>query len=371
MSLAAASTPWLRQRAAHSALWLRQNLFSSWANGIASAIGILFLGWLGWQFLEWGVVHASWQGESRDACLKPQQGACWAFVRAKWSQFLYGRYAEEELWRVQLVFALMALSALLLFGPWRKHAGWRIGAALGLAPILIIWLLLGGAGLTPVPTTLWGGLLLTLVVALSGIAASFPIGILLALARQSSLRLLRLMAIGFIEFVRGVPLITVLFMASIMLPLFFPPGVQFDKLMNCLIGVALFASAYMAEVVRGGLQAIGRGQYEAARALGLTYWQMQRHVVLPQALGLVVPGIVNTFIGLFKDTSLVLIIGLFDLLGIVQFHFTDASWSTPQTRLSGYAFAGAVFWAFCYAMSRYSQSLERQLERGKAHESSA
>ena len=352
-------------------VWMRQNLFSSWGNGLASAAAAVFLVWLGWQMLEWGIVQASWQGDNRDACLKPQQGACWAFVGAKWEQFVYGRYAEAEIWRVQLVFALMAGSALLLFGPWRAHTRWRMGAALGAAPLLIVWLLRGGGGLTPMPTTLWGGLMLTLVVALSGIAASFPLGILLALARQSSLRLVRALAIGFIEFIRGVPLITILFMASIMLPLFFPPGVQFDKLVNCLIGVALFASAYMAEVVRGGLQAIPRGQYEAARALGLTYWQTQRHIVLPQALALVVPGIVNTFIGLFKDTSLVLIIGLFDLLGMVQFHFTDASWSTPQTRLSGYAFAGAVFWAFCYAMSRYSQSVERKLEKSDGAKTAA
>lgn len=354
----------LAQIGARQILWLRRNLFSSWANGLASSLALLFAGWLGWQALEWGVLQASWQGENREACLGPQQGACWAFVAAKWEQFLYGRYAQDEVWRVQLVFALMAASVLLLFGPWRTGRGWRVGLALGAAPLLVLWLLRGGLGLTAVPTTLWGGLLLTLVVALSGIVASFPLGILLALARQSDLRLVRALAIGFIEFIRGVPLITVLFMASIMLPLFFPPGLQFDKLVNCLIGVALFASAYMAEVVRGGLQSLPRGQYEAARALGLTYWQTQRQVILPQALARVVPGIVNTFIGLFKDTSLVLIIGLFDLLGIVQFHFTDASWSTPQTRLSGYAFAGAVFWLFCYAMSRYSQAVEKQLERG-------
>ena len=227
-------------------------------------------------------------------------------------------------------------------------------------------MLTGGLfGLPVVETTDWGGLLVTLVVAVTGIAASLPLGIVLALGRRSKLPIIRYLCIGFIEVFRGVPLITVLFMASVMLPLFLPDGVNFDKLMRCLIGVALFSSAYMAEVVRGGLQAIPKGQYEAAAALGLGYWKTTRLIILPQALKLVIPGIVNTFIGLFKDTTLVLIVGLFDLLGIVQFHFTDASWATPETHITGYVFAGAVFWAFCFAMSRYSIFMENRLSTGR------
>ena len=233
---------------------------------------------------------------------------------------------------------------------------------LGFFPVFAFALLTGGMfGLTEVSTSDWGGLLVTLVVAITGIVASLPLGIGLALGRRAQLPVLRALCIGFIEIFRGVPLITVLFMASVMLPLFLPDGVNFDKLMRCLIGVALFSSAYMAEVVRGGLQAIPRGQVEAAAALGMSYWKTTRLIVLPQALKMVIPGIVNTFIGLFKDTTLVLIVGLFDLLGIVQLHFTDASWATPETHITGYVFAGFVFWAFCFAMSRYSIFMEKRL----------
>jgi general L-amino acid transport system permease protein len=221
-------------------------------------------------------------------------------------------------------------------------------------------------GLRPVETQLWGGLLVTLVVAIVGIVASFPLGILLALGRRSKLPAVKLVSVIFIEFWRGVPLITVLFMSSVMLPLFLPDGVNFDKLLRALIGVALFASAYMAEVVRGGLQAIPKGQYEAADAMGLSFWQGIGLIIMPQALKLVIPGIVNTFIGLFKDTSLVLIIGLFDLLGIVSLNFSDANWASPSTPATGFVFAAFVFWIFCFGMSRYSIYMERRLHRGHA-----
>src|SRR6185295_4827807 len=228
------------------------------------------------------------------------------------------------------------------------------------AAVLLLCVILGiNFGLEPVETSLWGGLLVTLVVAIVGIVASLPIGILLALGRRSKLPVIRVCSVVFIEFVRGVPLITVLFMASVMLPLFLPPGVNFDKLLRALVGVALFSAAYMAEVVRGGLQAIPRGQYEASQALGLSYRKMMQLVVLPQALKIVIPGIVNSFISLFKDTSLVLIIGIYDLLGIVQLGFNDPNWASPYTPAAGYVFAGAVFWFFCFLMSRYSIYTER------------
>ena len=207
-------------------------------------------------------------------------------------------------------------------------------------------------------------MLVTLIVAVTGIVASLPIGILLALGRRSKMPAIRLLSVTFIEMVRGVPLITVLFMASVMLPLFLPSGVNFDKLLRALVGVALFSSAYMAEVVRGGLQAIPKGQYEAARALGLTYWMMMIFIILPQALRIVIPGIVNTFIGLFKDTTLVSIVGLFDLLGIIQAGFADQKWVSPTTAPTGYLGAAFIFFVFCFAMSRYSMYMERRLATG-------
>ncbi|WP_321341271.1 amino acid ABC transporter permease [Breoghania sp.] len=219
-------------------------------------------------------------------------------------------------------------------------------------------------GLMPVETSYWGGLLVTLVIAVSGIAASLPLGIVFALGRRSNMPVVRLVSIIFIEFWRGVPLITVLFMSSVMLPLFLPEGTNFDKLLRALIGVALFASAYMAEVVRGGLQAIPKGQYEGAMALGLRYWPMMWLIIMPQALKLVIPGIVNTFIGMFKDTTLVLIIGLFDLLGQIQSSYTDPTWATPSQSHTGYLFAAAIYWVFCFSMSRYSIFMENKLHTG-------
>ena len=219
-------------------------------------------------------------------------------------------------------------------------------------------------GLRHVRTDVWGGMLVTLVIAVTGIAASLPIGIVLALARRSNMPLIRLLSIAFIEFWRGVPLITVLFMSSVMLPLFASEGVSVDKLLRALIGVALFASAYMAEVVRGGLQAIPKGQYEGASAMGLSYWQSMRLIILPQALTLVIPGIVNTFIGLFKDTTLVLIIGLFDFLGQIQASFSDPTWATPVQSSTAYLFAAICYFVFCFGMSRYSIYMENRLDTG-------
>ena len=229
---------------------------------------------------------------------------------------------------------------------------------------LVMVLLAVDFGLRHVPTDRWGGLLVTLVIAVTGIAASLPIGVMLALGRRSHMPIVRMFSVIFIEFWRGVPLITVLFMSSVLLPLFLPEGVTFDKLLRALVGVAMFASAYMAEVVRGGLQAIPKGQFEGAMALGLNYGQMMRMIIMPQALKLVIPGIVNTFIGLFKDTTLVLIIGLFDFLGQIQSSFTDPTWATPVQSLSAYLFAAAIYFVFCFGMSRYSIFMERRLDTG-------
>lgn len=342
--------------------WARANLFATKLDTALTLLAFTLVVYVVEAIFGWAIIDASFFGDDRTACLKEVQGACWPFIEAKFGQFIYGRYPDAERWRVDLVFlsGLIGLIPMLMPNVGFKRA--NMIYLLGFYPIFAFIMLNGGvSGLAAVDTTDWGGLLVTLVVAITGIVASLPLGTLLALGRRSDLPIVRALCIGFIEIFRGVPLITVLFMASVMLPLFLPDGVNFDKLVRCLIGVALFSSAYMAEVVRGGLQAIPKGQYEAAAALGLGYWKTTRLIILPQALKLVIPGIVNTFIGLFKDTTLVLIVGLFDLLGIVQLHFTDASWATPETHITGYVFAGTVFWLFCFAMSRYSIFMESHL----------
>nr|WP_246270763.1 amino acid ABC transporter permease [Hongsoonwoonella zoysiae] len=348
---------------------MRRNLFSSIPNTILTLIGV----WLAYSIfapiINFAFINAVWTGDNRDACLAQnvgrEVGACWPYVEAYFPQFIYGRYPVEERYRVDIVYLLFALLIVPMLIP--TVPGKRINALLLLVafPIISFILLVGGYfGLPVVETSQWGGLLVTLVIAITGITVSLPIGILLALGRRSDMPIVRLLSVIFIEFWRGVPLITVLFMASVMLPLFLPEGVTFDKLMRVLIGVTLFSSAYMAEVVRGGLQAIPSGQYEGAQALGLRFWQMMRLIILPQALKLVIPGIVGTFIGLFKDTTLVLIVGMFDLLGQVQSSFTDPTWSSPSQSHTGYLFAAVIFWIFCFGMSRYSLFMEKKLHTG-------
>jgi len=454
--------------------WIYHNLMHPWYNAVLTVIGGTISVLAIWTVLDFVFLGAVWRGTGREACLTESGAlihACWVFVGARFSQFMYGFYPTLERWRVDFSFVLLVLAVIPLFlrEEWIKRglglglaaaatllslyygfgpavviafmmftpygltrarlgtllprsddnaaigfgirlaliivagiAGYLLGrafvgaaeaASLGwmsafmafglitlnratvkawitfllifIYPFIAYYLWLGdGFGLTFVETAKWGGLFLTLVVAGTGIAASLPIGILFALGRRSDMPAIRSVSIAFIELWRGVPLITVLFMSSVMLPLFLPEGVNFDKLLRALIGVALFSAAYMAEVVRGGLQAIPKGQYEAAAAMGLGYWKMMRLVILPQALKLVIPGIVNTFIGLFKDTTLVLIIGLFDLLGIVQAATTDPQWLGMA--VEGYIFTAFVFWIFCFSMSRYSMYIERKLHTGHA-----
>jgi general L-amino acid transport system permease protein len=344
--------------------WLRDNLFSSVGNTFLTVFGIYLIYTIVSGLYGFAIGHATWTGENGDAC-RANSGACWPMVTAKFSQFMYGRYPLEERWRVDLTYVLAIIGLVPLMIPSVPYKLYNAIYLFAIFPVISFVLLVGGyLGLSHVPTEFWGGMLVTLVVASVGITASFPLGIMLALGRRSRMPLVRWASVGFIEFVRGVPLITVLFMSSVMLPLFLPPGWNFDKLLRALVGVALFASAYMAETIRGGLQAIPRGQFEGADALGLNYRQKMSLIVLPQALKLVVPGIVNTFIGLFKDTSLVLIIGLFDLLGIVQQNNTDQKWLAPTNAMTGYLFAGFVFWIFCFGMSRYSAFVERRLSTG-------
>jgi general L-amino acid transport system permease protein len=354
--------------------WLRANLFSSITDSILTIVGVSVLILAIPPLVDWLFLSAQWVGTDRSFCattvqggMQPEgwSGACWAFVGDKFQQFIYGRYPVAERWRVNLV-ALMFIALLTpLLIPSVPRKALNALLLFIVFPIIAFILLLGGwFGLTHVETPLWGGLMVTLILSFVGISVSLPCGILLALGRRSRLPVIKAVCVAFIELVRGVPLVTVLFMASVMLPLFLPPGTYFDKLLRAIVGVAIFASAYMAEVIRGGLQAIPKGQFEGADALGLNYSQKMRLVILPQAVKLVIPGIVSEFIGLFKDTTLVYIIGMFDLLGSVQQNFSDASWASAQTPMTGLVFAGFIYFVFCAGMSRYSMFMERRLNTG-------
>ncbi|MBD9386799.1 amino acid ABC transporter permease [Agrobacterium sp. AGB01] len=354
--------------------WLRKNLFSGPKDVILTLIAVAIILAIVPPAIDWLFIKASWVGSDRSVCatvvqggIQPEgwTGACWAFVEDRFAQFMFGRYPLDERWRPLLVTVMLIALLVPLLIP--KIPGKTINAVLMfiIFPVVAFYLLHGGAfGLQRVDTPLWGGLMVTLILSFVGIAVSLPLGILLALGRKSKMPAIKTLCVGFIEIIRGVPLITVLFMANVMLPLFLPTGWTIDNFLRALVGVALFASAYMAEVIRGGLQAIPKGQFEGADSLGLGYWQTTRLIILPQAIKLVIPGIVNTFIGLFKDTSLVSIIGMFDLLGIVQLNFRDATWITPVTPLTGLIFAGFIFWIFCFGMSRYSAFMERHLDTG-------
>ena len=341
--------------------WLRANLFSNWFNALLTLFAIYLVWLIVPPLIKWAFLQADWTGSTRADCTS--EGACWVFIKVRFNQFMYGFYPEDLRWRVDLAVWLAIFGAAPLFIPKVPHKAVYGLGFLVVYPLLAYWLLHGGFfGLETVSTSQWGGLMLTLVIAAVGIVGALPLGIMLALGRRSDMPAIKVICVTFIEFWRGVPLITVLFMSSVMLPLFLPEGLSFDKLLRALIGVILFQSAYIAEVVRGGLQAIPKGQYEAAAAMGLGYWRMMGLVILPQALKLVIPGIVNTFIALFKDTSLVIIIGLFDLLNSIKQATTDPAWLGMATE--GYVFAALVFWIFCFGMSRYSQHLERKLDTG-------
>ncbi|HVY50409.1 MAG TPA: amino acid ABC transporter permease [Devosia sp.] len=345
--------------------WMRQNLFGSLGDTILTVVGVLVALAIVVPVLQWAIFNATWNGDTREACAANTIGACWAFVKANFGQFIYGRYPDPERWRVDVFFVLLAGGIVPMAIPSAPFKRLNLLYLFIIFPVISGVLLYGGMpGLPVVETALWGGLFLTLVVSYVGMAMSLPLGIMLALGRRSKMPAVQLVCVFFIEVCRGVPLITVLFMAGILLPLFLPTGVNFDKLLRALLGLSLFASAYMAEVIRGGLQAIPKGQYEGAKAIGLSYWQMMRLIILPQAITIVIPGIVNTFIGLFKDTSLVYIISIFELLYTVRNSFTDPTWATSTTPASGLVFAAIVFWIFCFGMSRYSKFTEDRLRVG-------
>jgi general L-amino acid transport system permease protein len=350
--------------------WIRENLFSGPFNTFLTLFSLYILYVIVPPLLNFLILDAVWTGENRDACRAEtagrEVGACWAFVKQRFGYFVYGSYPVDQRWRVDIWFGLLALGVgwMLWLGAPRR----MLGAIYFFVVFPIAsFLLLSGAqwlGLAPVPTALWGGMLVTFVISIVGIVFSLPLGVLLALGRRSKLPIVRFASVIFIEFVRGVPLITVLFMANTMLPLFLPEGLTIDRLLRPLVGVAVFAAAYMAEVVRGGLQAIPKGQYEGAMSLGLKYPHMMVFIVLPQALKIVIPGIVNTFIGLFKDTTLVTIVGIFDFIKTIEASRIDPAWAAPTINFTGYAFAALFYFVFCFGMSRYSLMVERRLATG-------
>jgi general L-amino acid transport system permease protein len=350
--------------------WLKDNLFSSPLNIALTVLCALLVAWVVPPLVKFLIIDAVWDGASRIDCLPrpehPEVGACWAFVIDRINFFIYGFYPIEERWRVDVFFALLAAGVVWM--AWLDAPRRDLGAFYFfiVMPVASIVLLLGvpAIGLSRVETTQWGGVLVSIVVASVGIVASLPLGILLALGRRSRMPAVRLFSVLFIEFVRGVPLITVLFMASVMLPLFVPETWSPDKLLRALVGVALFSAAYMAEVVRAGLQAIPKGQFEAAMAVGLGYWQAMRLIVLPQALRITIPNIMNSTIALFKDTTLVFVVGIFDFLRTIEAARIDPNWATPVTSTTGYAFAAIFYLIFCYGMSRYSRAVEARLAAG-------
>ena len=338
---------------------LRHRLFGSVGNTLLTVFMLYAFVSLFPPLVRWAAIDATWGAATPEIC-RANGGACWAFIHEKYRLILFGRYPYAEQWRPLLALALAVLlvlaTASLRFGLRTVLAGWAVGVA------AIIVLMRGGVpGLSFVPTDLWGGLPLTLMLALGGMAGSFPIAIALALGRRSRLPIVKSISVAFIEMVRGVPLVSVLFMASFMIPLFLPGKVQVDALVRALVAITLFSSAYLAEAIRGGLQAVPAGQSEGAAALGLTYWQTSLLIVVPQALRHAIPAMANLFIGLFKDTSLVGIVGLTDLLLAAKQALGDPQWR--QFSLEGYAFVALIYVAFCFFISRYSRSLENRLRR--------
>ena len=342
--------------------WLRQNLFSSFFDTALTILAIYILIAVIPPVIEWALINSVWLADSRHACWKemssPGEGACWALIIKRLNMFIYGFYPEHLYWRVNLSFLLLILAFIPIFLeklPYRKKfLLYSISF-----PFIAGWILIGGIGLERVTTDLFGGIMLTIILGVTGVAFSLPIGILLALGRTSNLPAVKMLCVIFIEFIRGVPLIVLLFIASTMLNYFLPPGTSFDLLLRVLIMVTLFSAAYLAEVIRGGLAAIPAGQYEASQAIGLSYWKTHRLIVLPQVLKVSIPGIVNTFIGLFKDTTLVVIIGLFDPLGIGRSSLADTKWGGLHMEV--YIFIAIFFFLCCFSMSRYSIFLEKRL----------
>jgi general L-amino acid transport system permease protein len=348
--------------------WAKASLFSSWwSTAVTLVLAYLIIRWA-MGLVDWAFVKAIWSVPVNDQGIAQTQacralngtGACWAVITEKHRFILFGTYPYDQHWRplvcILLFIGLYVVSAMRRF--WRKEL-----ALVWLAVLAVIGLLMWGGipGLPYVPQERWGGLAITLILSTFGIALAFPLAVLVALGRRSKMPAIRMLCIVYVELIRGVPLISLLFMASVMFPLFLPEGINIDKLLRAQVAIIFFAAAYLAEVIRAGLQALSRGQYEAADALGLSFWQKTGFIILPQALRLVIPPLVNTFIGMFKDTSLVLIIGIFDLLTAGKTSVVEPAWQGFGIEV--YVFVGLIYFVFCFAMSRYSQGLEAELNR--------
>ena len=342
---------------------LRAGLFSSPFNTLFTIVLGFALIRLVLAFAGWAVFDATFAGSARSACTG--DGACWPFISTHLGQFMYGRFPLGERWRVDVALVLLIGTTVYVLAGSAKGRWSALATLFVLCPAVGALLLAGGMfGMASVPTEQWGGFTLNLVLSYCSIAGSIPVGILLALGRKSRLPLIRGVCVAIIEFFRGVPLITILFTTMFMLPFVLPEGVSVDKLFRAIVALIIFYAAYIAEVVRGGLQALPRGQFEATRSLGFGYWRTMGLVILPQALRLVLPGIVNVVIGMFKDSALVTIIGLFDLLGTVKQSLGNPEWLGLSTE--GYLFVSLVFFAVCFAMSTYSQRIEGRIRQSRA-----
>jgi len=344
-------------------VWLRENLFGDFKTGLSTLLLGALLLWFVPQFLNWALLNAVWVPDFKVCRAAQESGACWGVIAEKYRLIMFGRYPFEQQWRpllaTLLMMAMLVASCTRAF--WKPWLAYLWGTVL-----LIFFILMYGnlLGLERVPTDRWGGLPLTILLATLSIVSAFPLALLVALGRRAHLPAIRVACTLYVELVRGVPLISVLFMASFMFPLFMPPGFTIDVLIRVLVGITLFNAAYLAEVVRGGLQAVPKGQIEAAATLGLSYWQTQRKIVLPQALAMVVPSIVNSFIATFKDTSLVSIVSLYELTGALDMAINaDANWK--PFKLQGYMFIAIIYFIFCFSMSRYSQWVEKQVNKSK------
>lgn len=350
--------------------WVRANLFSSWLNSLVTIALAYFIVKYAIGFVDWAFVQAIWSVPN-DAAGRPDTsscrdnkglGACWAVINEKHRFMLFGTYPYEQHWRPAVVCVLFV--GLYIVSAMRRFWRWELALIWAAVLTVIAVLMWGGVlGMPYVPQERWGGLPITLILATFGLAFAFPLAILVALGRRSKLPAIKALCVLYVELIRGVPLISLLFMASVMFPLFLPEGVNIDKLLRAQIAIILFAGAYLAEVVRGGLQALSKGQYEAADALGLSYWQKTGFIILPQALRLVIPPLVNTFIGFFKDTSLVLIIGIFDLLTAGKTAIIEPMWQGFAVEV--YVTIGLIYFIFCFAMSQYSAKLESELNHGR------
>ncbi|MBY0613676.1 MAG: amino acid ABC transporter permease [Beijerinckiaceae bacterium] len=352
-----------------AAAWIRDNLFSSVGNTLLTLIGIALAYVVLSAIIPFMFTNATFTGANRDACIatanRPVIGACWAYVATYMNYFVYGSYPIDQRWRVDILYAMFVFGATWML--WLDAPKRGLGALFFfvILPVSAFFLLHGlpAIGLETVTTERWGGMLVTFIVAIVGIVVSLPFGILLALGRRSNLPIVKMFCVLFIEFVRGVPLITVLFAANFMLPLFLPPEWNPDRLLRALVAVALFSSAYMAEVVRAGLQALPKGQYEGADAMGLSYWQGMRLIILPQALKATLPNIVNSNVALFKDTTLVSTVGIFDFVTALQASFKNPEWATSVTSTTGLLFAASFYFVCCFGMSKYANFIEKRLAK--------